>query len=189
MSNIDLFQNNKYVYIKDAIPADICNIFAQYTLFEEKNNFSPEGANEQVPAMHSVYGDSLMESVLLYCKDIIEENTGLNLFPTYSYYRVYRNGASLAPHTDRPACEISATLFLGRNYEGESWPIFIEDKNYIMNEGDLIVYRGRELNHYRYEFEAKPEDFHSQVFLHYVDADGEFSDQRYDGREELGTKK
>lgn len=36
-----------------------------------------------------------------------EELSGLKLFPTYSYFRVYHRGHVLPKHTNRQACEIS----------------------------------------------------------------------------------
>ena len=42
----------------------------------------------------------------------IEEITGMKLAPSYTYYRMYLNGAILKRHKDRPSCEISATVCL-----------------------------------------------------------------------------
>ena len=186
MSTVEDFKNNRYCYVKNAIPKDICDIAVKYTLFDEARNFTPEGAGSQVPGSHSKHGDPFMESMLLYALPIIEENTGLKVYPTYSYYRVYRPGASLLPHKDRESCEISASLFFGRNYEGESWKLYIEGNGYEMEPGDMIVYRGMDLNHYRYEFEAPEGSYHSQVFLHYVDKVGPCSEYKFDKRIGVG---
>lgn len=189
MQALQDFKSNKYCYVKNVLDKDTLNIISQYTLFDENNIFSPERSGQQVPGAHSKYGDPLMESLLLYLQRVVEKNTGLNLYPTYSYYRVYRPGNSLEPHTDRESCEISASLFLGHNYGGETWKLYVEENGYSMNPGDLIIYRGMELNHYRYEFEAPEGSFHSQVFLHYVDVNGPYKDYKYDKRERLGIKK
>lgn len=186
MSTVEDFKNQKYCYVKNAISQDICDIAVKYTLFDEAKNFSPEGAVSQVPGSHGNYSNPFMESMLLHVLPIIENNTGLRVFPAYSYYRVYRPGASLSPHKDRSSCEISASLFFGRNYDGESWKLYIEGNGYEMEPGDMIIYRGTELTHYRYEFEAPEESFHSQVFLHYVDQNGPFSEYKYDKRIGIG---
>ena len=47
----------------------------------------------------------------------------------------------------------------------------------------MIVYNGTELNHWREEFQGKE---HTQAFLHYVDANGEYKDFKYDKRPMLG---
>lgn len=189
MSNIKNFKDNKYCYVKNAVSKDICEIAKKYTVFEEKNNFSPEFSTTlrpQVESSHSIYADSLMESLLIYCIPIIENNTGLSVSPSYSYYRLYRSGDSLHPHKDRPSCEISASLFLGKNYPEETWKLYIEGTGYEMSVGDMIIYRGSELNHYRYEWESEPNHFHSQVFLHYVDNNGPYSEYKYDKRVGVG---
>ena len=188
--NIELFNKKGYFLIKNVLDAELASLINLYTLFEEKNNFSPE--TQQVIGAHSKAGDPLMESLLLHIQPLIEENTGLSLFPTYSFYRVYRAGHSLAPHKDRPSCEISATLCLGYNYKTDSkgsWPIFIENKKFSMNPGDMIVYKGTELTHYRNPFKAQPGEYHSQVFLHYVDQHGPYADYKFDKRDGIGTYK
>ena len=45
----------------------------------------------------------------------MREITGLNLKPTYSYWRLYKTGDVLKRHKDRPSCEVSTTLCLGYN--------------------------------------------------------------------------
>ena len=42
----------------------------------------------------------------------MEELTGIELWATYAFYRVYKQGDILKHHTDRPACEVSATICL-----------------------------------------------------------------------------
>lgn len=181
MSALD-FKNNKYCYVNNVLDKKTLDIVTNYTLLDEEKNFYPEPSGGQVPGSHSKYSDILMESILLSLKDTVEKNTGLELYPTYSYYRVYRPGQSLEPHIDRESCEISASLFIGHNYDGETWKLYIEDAGYSMSPGDMIIYRGMELSHYRYEFIAPENSFHSQVFLHYVDANGPYKDYKLDNR-------
>ena len=49
-------------------------------------------------------------AILVIWHSVMEKETGLSLLPSYTYFRVYRNGAILDPHKDRPACEVSASL-------------------------------------------------------------------------------
>jgi hypothetical protein len=57
----------------------------------------------------------------------IEAAVGEELIPTYSYARLYSNGDVLEKHSDRPACEISVTIQLGRSHH-YAWPIYMGDK-------------------------------------------------------------
>ena len=49
--------------------------------------------------------------------------------------------------------------------------------------GDAVVFKGRELFHWREPYIEGA--WQVQIFLHYVNADGPFKDLKYDGRERL----
>jgi hypothetical protein len=120
----------------------------------------------------------------------VEENTGLSLYPTYSYYRLYKPGDDLLPHTDRPACEISLTINLGYSYNTNikdySWDIWVEGKSFRTEPGDMVIYRGLEMNHWREPFAAGRNSWQAQAFLHYVDVNGPYAMCKFDGRPSLG---
>jgi hypothetical protein len=198
MDNPSIFKRDGYVKVSNMLDKGFCDVCTQYALFRKLNNFSPEDENQQIPGTHSEYGDSLMESLLLYLKPNVEKHTGLKLIPTYSYYRVYKPGDILKIHSDRYSCEISQTLTLGYKYNDTTpdykWGMYImndDDKKYIPCEpGESIIYRGVDKFHGRDEFIAGEYSYHVQVFLHYVDANGPYADQyRYDKRRMIGIKK
>src|SRR5437870_1567900 len=58
------------------------------------------------PNAFSVYGDFMMEGLLIDLLTDVEHACGLRLYPTFSYLRVYKQGAILRTHTDLPSCEI-----------------------------------------------------------------------------------
>ena len=141
-----------------------------------------------------------METLLQYMRPIMKTKTGMDLVPTYSYTRLYEKGNILHRHKDRPSCEVSTTLHLG----GDEWPIFLNpdptrgervgvnynptsDKgNQIdLKSGDMLIYAGCDLEHWREPFEGK---VCSQVFLHYNHANGPFAKTNLlDGRPILGV--
>ena len=133
------------------------------------------------------YGDPFMESLLEMLLPRIEAESGLALFPTYSYLRVYKTGDALNRHRDRPSCEVSVTLNLG--YEAAApWPIWLEvagaARSFALRPGDALLYQGTVLPHWRESFVGA----HSvQVFLHYVDRNGPCNSWKYDGRPALAT--
>tara|TARA_R100000951_G_C2642498_1_gene181440 strand:- start:831 stop:1385 length:555 start_codon:yes stop_codon:yes gene_type:complete len=103
----------------------------------------------------------------------LEKITGFRLFRTYNYARIYKKGAILKMHKDRPACQISVTMDLG----GDKWGIYVLDKNekpvnVKLEPGDAVVYYGTDVWHWRSKFKG---DNHYQIFFHYVDADGQYS--------------
>ena len=208
---------NKYTVIRNAVSYDLANFCYNYFLLKRDaikymydHNIIAESpihgswGDYQVPGSYSIYSDHVMETLLMKVLPVMKEKTGLNLVPTYSYARVYQHGAELKRHKDRPSCEISTTLNLG----GDNWPIFIDptgSDNVIdefknihkpgapegvkvdLNPGDMLIYSGCELEHWRKPFEGQ---LCGQVFLHYNHADGPFAKTNlYDKRPMLGIPK
>ena len=190
------FEQNKYQVIKNAISYDLANFCFNYLLlkrdaikFMYDNNFIAEHSihgtwqDEQVPGVYSIYGDHVMETLLIKTLPVMKEKTGLDLLPTYSYARVYEKESIVRKHRDRPSCEISTTLNLG----GDPWPIYIEKVKIDLNPGDMLIYAGCELEHWRETFEG---NLCGQVFLHYNHANGKFAKSNfYDKRPMLGLPK
>ena len=157
----------------------------------------------QIPNTYSHYADHVMETLLMKVLPVMKRETGLELIPTYSYARVYKKGDILYRHKDRPSCEISTTVHLG----GHQWPIFIDGSGadnilsghetttivkpnapagtkVILDVGDMLVYSGCELEHWREPLEG---EVCGQVFLHYNHVSGPFADKnRFDKRPMLG---
>ena len=65
--------------------------------------------DNQAPNTYSHYSDIVMETLLSKLHSKMEKNTGLKLYPNYSYARIYKNGDILERHKDRMSCEISTT--------------------------------------------------------------------------------
>ena len=183
------FKDNRYVVIKSAISKELRNFVTQYALFDEMQKFIP--GDSQVNNAHSKYADPAMETILVLLQDTMERSTGLSLFPTYSYYRVYRNGDILENHVDREACEISATVCFNYSYNDKDykWPIYLDNIEVFQNPGDLVIYRGCEVPHWRNSFNHKSEAWQVQGFFHYVDANGPNYNEKWDRRESLGIVK
>ena len=98
----------------------------------------------------------------------MKEYTGEDLEPTYSYLRVYKKGDILHRHTDRDACEYSASITMKREPKDAIWLLYLEtDKTYgvELEAGDALIYKGIESPHWREKFEGERL---AQVFLHYV---------------------
>jgi hypothetical protein len=184
----ETFEKTGYCIVKNAISEELRDFMTQYALFDEMQDFSPEGVGRQVQNAHSKYADPAMEVVLLHLHDTMEKNTGLKLFPTYSYYRVYRPGDDLKVHKDRPSCEISATLCFNYSYDDSKyqWPIYMEGNKVNLNPGDMVIYRGCDLSHWREVFDIDQDVWHVQGFFHYVDQNGPYADYKYDQRNNIG---
>ena len=105
--------------------------------------------------------------------------------PTYSFARIYYNGAILEPHTDRSSCEYSSTLCI---HSTDIWDFYIKDKSGKENAlklypGDMCVYSGCELEHWRKPYKG---EMQMQCFLHYVNLQGPHAEYKYDKRHMMG---
>jgi hypothetical protein len=195
MTNPNLFKEQKYLTFKGLVPLNLCKVITKYALLKEQHEFEPDlGPHAQVENAHAVYGDTLMETMLYFLHSHMEQNTGLSLCPTYSYYRVYRPGMLLAKHLDRPSCEISTTICFGFDYkevdQSYRWGMYVGDKTLVLQDaGDLIVYRGCEVEHWREPFNAGLNSYQVQAFFHYIDKNSNFyPEYAYDRRPSLGYK-
>tara|TARA_R110002049_G_scaffold113000_1_gene263001 strand:+ start:539 stop:1180 length:642 start_codon:yes stop_codon:yes gene_type:complete len=205
---------NKYQVIKNAISYDLANFIFNYFLLKRDavkymydNNITYDNGmlgtwtDQQIPNTYSHYADHVMETLLMKTLPVMQKETGLELVPTYSYARAYKKGDILKRHKDRPSCEISTTIHLG----GDQWSIFIDPtgSNNVIDEyknihkpdapkgvkvdldiGDMLVYSGCELEHWREQFQG---NVCVQVFLHYNHVNGQFAEKnKFDKRPMLG---
>ena len=121
------------------------------------------------------YYDPLMNSLLDVKLPLVEKESNLKLFPTYTYWRYYVFGATLFKHIDRPACEISVTACIKKH---DNWPIIIEGTEFELEEGDAVLYAGCHQEHWRPDI-YKGEGM-AQVFFHYVNQNGPYKHHAYD---------
>ena len=213
------FKKNNYMVIRKAIDPKIANFVFNYfmmkrqvarTLFDTRyispyTDYWGVWSDHQAPDTYSHYADTAMETLLLAVQPRMEKETGLKLYPTYAYARIYKNGDILKRHKDRFSCEISTTMNLG----GDKWPIFIEPDpkkgKHAKNEdgsdgvyqsdytegvkvelkpGDMLVYKGNICEHWRDQFKGTD---CAQVFLHYNNQETKNAKKNlFDGRKHLG---
>lgn len=185
MLNQMSFEQNKYLHLTNFLDKSNCE---ELTL--ELKKLVEDGKtlkDDQCPLSQAVYGAPVFDSLLEQLLPNFESALGKKLYPTYAYARLYAPGEELKIHTDRPACEISATLTLG--FEGNPWPIYMGDEGgnnaskIIMDVGDVVLYRGCDKYHWRDPY--KEGQWQTQVFLHYVDVDGPYAEWKYDKRTNL----
>ena len=176
------FKKDKYIVIKKAISLEMADFVYKYFIlkrrvaqtFFDTRTISPfteyfgVWTDHQVLNTYSHYADIAMETLLVKLHPLMEKTTNLKLSPNYSYARIYKKGDVLERHKDRFSCEISTTLFLG----GDEWPIYLEPSGenglkgikVNLKHGDMLIYKGNELEHWREEFKGEN---CAQVFLHY----------------------
>lgn len=174
-------KEKKFKLIKNFLNSDELKIAETYSLIKHKNNFDNFDINQNNNGDTFLYADALSETLLLKKIPLMEKETGLKLFPTYSFWRFYTRHAVLEKHSDRPSCEISVTVCLYS--DGTKWPISVGDASIDTEPGDAVIYRGVEYEHWRDEFQG---DGQAQVFLHYVDQNGPYKHHKFDTRPDVG---
>jgi len=179
------FQTQKYCVLSHLVPPHALNLMFQATMLNREH----EGYmlwDERTQAWGR-YCDVMGEAFLIMVQQPLERRIGMQLIPCYSYLRCYTPESRLDKHLDRPSCEISVTLPVGQWQAGPKWPIWVEsagqDIAVDLTPGDVLAYRGAEVPHWR---EPLTSGVWVQLFLHYVDANGEFTGYALDQRERLG---
>lgn len=124
---------------------------------------------------------------------------GVEVLPSYCYFRVYRQGDICRVHGDRPACEHSISLTLGYG-DDKPWPLEVarrrierpyeradeafaaeEDASAVaMMPGDGVLYQG--VHHHHGRTMPNPNRWSAHLFLHWVAKDGPFAEQAFDGQ-------
>jgi len=169
------FKKKKYTIIRQAISKDLAAFVANYFSMQKQvydtcrnaRYFSPfeqiigyyENEKDQIPGAYASYSNIAMETLMLKCQPEMEKVTELKLYPAYTYARIYKKGDELKRHKDRFSCEISTTMNLG----GDNWPIYLEPSGEVgkkgikvdLKPGDMLVYSGCELEHWRNKFRGK----------------------------------
>lgn len=173
MTPKEIFNVHGALYIKDAVPKELAQ-FLSHVLMRAAHEMKIWNikADPQVPTAlamlhHEIMFDTLMERCWPAIENLIEEE----LIPTYAYARLYNNGDVLEKHSDREACEISITIQLARTHN-YSWPIYMGEQRYDLNEGDAVLYKGCEISHWRNKCDGPTGYMSGQAFLHYVRKNG-----------------
>ena len=191
-----LFEDSDFKVIKNALSSDTCKILArEFRMTRDVLHFNADKtkkypfADEMVEKSFSWYSPLCFESLAdTIIKDIVADNVGAQVVPTYSYGRIYYNGSELRRHVDRSSSEISVSVCLDIDRSVEDWPIYIEDINGHIEEisqapGDIVIYDGNKLPHWRDPYKGNE---HINAFMFYVRSDGNRSCLIYDTRPCLG---
>ncbi len=172
-----------FLIVRNFLNKDTCLSMADKldSLHKQGLSLPPDNQCIRSPAFYGVFND---ESLTFLPK--IENLICKELFPTYTYSRIYQYGEILLPHTDRESCEISFTLTL--KYDREIWPFYIESNGdaheVSLDIGDILIYKGMIDSHWRLPLKS---NFQYQAFFHYVDKTGPYTNHKYDKRHNFAS--
>jgi len=171
--------NWKYKIVPKIFNSKELNILNDYCKSRHFYNQTSFDTDQNNNGDSCFYRDPLMDAYLKHKKKIFEKHINLTLNETYSFWRCYTYNAELEKHKDRNACEISSTIAIGS--DGVEWPIYIDGVPINLKPGDGVIYKGTEYEHWRKPYTG---DYHIQLFLHYVNANGPLAKYKNDEHNE-----
>ena len=169
------FEKNGYLVIKDLwdpeeLYSPVPDLKGQYNYWDKNpEHFNHIPVEGQVEGSTSRYWHPQYRAIHSGIRRKLEKHLGRKLYNTYYYDRFYYPGQELTRHADRDACEISVTVHVSTNLEGDAadWPIWIktpdtyadktrmvitetgENRSVVLQAGDGMVYKGCERPHWR----------------------------------------
>ena len=169
------FEKNGYLVIKDLwdpkeLYSEVPEQKGQYNYWDKNiEHFNHVPVENQVEGSTSRYWHPQYRTIHSGIRMKLEKHLGRKLYNTYYYDRFYNPGQALTIHADRDACEISVTVHISTNLEGDAadWPIWIktpdtyadktkmvitetgENRSVVLQAGDGMVYKGCERPHWR----------------------------------------
>lgn len=114
------FETQRYVALRPLIEDGLATMMYGHLQRRAAAGNIPEAGSQGLGGSLEDFADPLMEYVLKGVQPRVEEFCGLRLYPTYSFFRLYRRGSTLHHHIDRPSCEISVSVNLGPSLEALS---------------------------------------------------------------------
>ncbi len=183
-----IFQDNGFLVVKGFCTEEIAGLMAHSLVMKKECDQYYTGQwfqDSQVPGSYAQY--AWFDYAMDYWAMKVGMTIGKMLTPVNSYARIYYNGATLIPHSDRPELQYNVSLCLKR--DRANWPFGIKDRHgndHLIEQqpGDALFYCG-DLTHWREGSYSGHEQV--QVFFHYCET-GSFYEKmkKFDGRPLLG---
>ena len=148
----NVFSKEDFNTLRNTLKEKVITEGGQYDDFGRKL-FSPQIVNEYA------------EKLVPIAREFFKSDT---LLHSYSLFSEYSNkNISLPKHKDVNACTYTIDLVV---YQDKPWGIWIEGKEYLLNENDAVLFWGTEQDHWRETIENN-ESTVAVVFFHYVEPD------------------
>lgn len=198
------YQRDGYALVEGLLAPEVCNAFLHQ--FQQAIERSGASLGQLTRSSNLLRRDAVemygyhfppMLALLWGLTPIAEQLSGKTLLPSYSYFRIYREGDICRVHSDRYSCEHSMSLTLDYS-DGVPWDLELErfdsepsartEEDFgdaapaalSMCPGDGVLYRGVQRRHGRTM--PNPNGWSAHLFLHWVERDGPHADHAFDKR-------
>ena len=139
------FQTQGYVILRNFIPKEIIDMAMDTwltiehnqkwndTIFQREHDIIHDSPKESLDKSQGCHSFPPAVALHRWLRDNLQSVIDMQLVETYAYTRKYERGAYLKAHSDRPSCEVSATICLKyKSDDNTPWKIWVQrDKNYI----------------------------------------------------------
>lgn len=104
------------------------------------------------------------EHLLPIVRQVFQDDT---LVPSYNCWARYTQlDSNLPRHKDKNACTFTVDYCVAQH---EPWPIIVEDREYVLQENQSLLFMGEDMEHWRPPF--KPGNSVEMIFFHFVRPD------------------
>ena len=186
---LEMLVKDKLYVLRNAVSNETCEHLAkEYLMIKDIVEETSQGPTSDpiMPGAFAMYSPVCFEAMGQSIQPKVEEILGVELYQTFSYARVYVKGTNLVRHRDRTSGEWVANVCITR--DDVDWRFYTElDGNsyqILLNQGDMIIFRGHKDFHWRPKYTG---DLQIQAFVSYVEKDGRYADNKYDGRPMLAA--
>ena len=150
----DVLSVNQIAKIKDEV-SDYRKLvfddwFSRYTLHSSSSKNLESVFNEILPLARKTFNSK-------------------TLLPTYALFSHYEGkNARLHKHIDDNACTYTVDLCL---YQKTPWGLWVENKEYVLEENQALAYYGNDQLHWRQQFPDKENNQVAMIFFHFAEPD------------------
>lgn len=157
------------------IPKIIDNLFSddrferlKQSLMSQSHNYKWDDTFGRRSVMHwdqpllQIYNNFLISTA----REIFQNNT---MIPTYSQYIEYSGKtANLFHHVDTNACTYTIDVLI---HQKTSWPLWVDNKEFILKENQGLAYLGNDQEHWREEFPDPENNIVGMALFHFAEPD------------------
>ena len=181
---VETLADNKLYVIREGVSKETCEqLKTEYLMIKEvvETQYSGPTSDPIMPGAFAMYSPVCFEAMGQVIQPMIEQVVGCELYQTFSYARVYVKGTNLVRHRDRTSGEWVGNVCITR--DDTAWELYIEldgkSHQILLNHGDICIFRGHKDYHWRPKYTG---ELQVQAFVSYVDVNGKYAKNKYDGR-------
>jgi hypothetical protein len=150
---------------KKVLPAELFESFRFYVRERARTPYMEWEARSRRLVRHNDPFAALIHETLT---PLVQRHVGRPIKKSYVYLASYQEGGVLRAHTDREQCKYTLDLCIEDGGVDEPWPLYVDDREVLLQPNQGLFYLGCEQVHYRNV--KPPGKIANLAFFHFVDA-------------------